>query len=178
MIIKGQQPGFVVTISPIDQENEKLAKYYFKKGEAVYIKAEVKNLTNETVYIPIGIGFSRPILYLNGQLVPYREVIKWEFSRGPGGSVTGLLSPKPNESQSEILDLTDFYAPLKPGEYQLTLDRRFFKIGGIESNAATFSVLDANSKLKIPTTPKNAKHQINRKQKTGNFNRTPPLACN
>lgn len=142
------EPNFRVAISTVSgpSDEEITAKDSFKVGEAVKIKVEVTNLSDKRMNVPRGIGFSRPTLFRNGQLVPYREEISKQFKKGEGGVVTGMLSPKPNETQSEILDLNDFYRPLEPGHYQISFDRRFFKIGGIPSNAALFEVVPCDKK--------------------------------
>jgi hypothetical protein len=145
-------PNFRVVILTVSgtSEEEMTAKDRFKIGEAVQVKVEITNLSNKRINIPKGPGFSRPTLFHDGQLVPYREEISKQFETGKGVGVSGMLFPKPNETQTDILDLSDFYEPLEPGQYQLSLERRFFKVGGIdiyiESNAVTFEVVSCVKK--------------------------------
>jgi hypothetical protein len=133
---------FRVVISTVSgsSEEEATAKNKFKVGEAVQVKVEITNLSDKVINVPKGIGFSRPTLFHNGQLIPYRKEVSDQFKKGDGGLISGILLPKPNQSQAEILDLNDFYEPLKPGQYQLSLERRFFKTSKIGSNAVTFEI--------------------------------------
>jgi hypothetical protein len=158
---QSDKPSFRVVISTVSGSGEKgtAAKDSFKVGEEVQIKVEITNLSNKVINIPKGIGFSRPTLFHNGQLVSYREEVSKQFRKGEGGSITGMLFPKPNESQSEILDLNDYYEPLEPGQYQLSLERRFFKVNDnaikIQSNAVTFEVVSCDKKWKAKSSLKN-----------------------
>lgn len=103
---QSDKPVFRVVVSTVSgtSEEEMKAKDNFKIGEEVQIKVEITNLSNKVINIPKGIGFSRPTLFHNGQLVSYREEVSKQFRKGEGGSITGMLFPKPNESQSELLD--------------------------------------------------------------------------
>lgn len=146
------QPSFKVVISTVSgsSDEEVTAKYSFKVGEAVQIKVEITNLSDKRINVPKGPGFSRPTLFRDGELVPYREEISKQFKKGEGGVVSGMLFLKPNETQTDILDLSYFYEPLKRGEYQLSLERRFFKVNDsvihIQSNTVTFEVVSCGKK--------------------------------
>lgn len=139
---QSEETNFKVVISAVNKPiaKQKAAKESFKVGKAVEIKVEITNLSNTRINVPKGVGFSRPTLFHNGQLVPYREEISKQFKKGEGGIVTGMLFPNPKKSQSEILDLSDFYEPLKAGQYQVFLERRFFKVNNVKSNTITFKV--------------------------------------
>ncbi|RMG04563.1 MAG: hypothetical protein D6735_06735 [Acidobacteria bacterium] len=146
------KPNFRVIISTVSvsSEGEVTAKDSFEVGEAVQIKVEITNLSDKRINVPKGLGFSRPRLFRDGELVPYREEIGKQFDKHEGGRISGMLFPKPNESQSEIIDLSDFYEVLKPGQYQLSLERRFFKVDdspiNIQSNAVTFKIVLCGTK--------------------------------
>jgi hypothetical protein len=68
-----------------------------------------------------------------------------------------MLIPKPDEMLTEILDLNEYYEPLSPGKYQLTLQRRFFKVDDTEvnipSNAVIFEVT-CGKKMRILREPR------------------------
>jgi hypothetical protein len=141
------KPDFRVIISTVtdSSEDETKPKDIFTIGEAIKIKVEITNLSSKRINVPKGPGFSRPILFRDGQLVPYKEETRKRFETGVGVGVSGMLSPKPNETQTDILDLNEFYEPLGPGKYQLSLERRFFKVEdtaiNIPSNAVMVEVV-------------------------------------
>jgi hypothetical protein len=142
------ESNFAVVISTVNKsgEQETTAMNKFKFGETVSVKVEITNLSDKVINVPQGIGFSRPVLFRDGRPVPYTKQVSDQFSKGDGGLISNMLFPKPNQSQTEILDLNDFYEPLKPGRYQLSLERRFFKTGKIHSNAVTFEIEEKDSK--------------------------------
>lgn len=138
---------FRVAISTVTDsgEDETKPKDSFKVGEVVKLKVEITNLTDKRINVPKGMDYSRPTLFRDGELVSYREDVNKRDKR-EYRSVTGMLLPNPNETQSEILNLNDFYEPLKPGKYQLSLERWFFKIDSIPSNAVMFEVTPCSKK--------------------------------
>jgi hypothetical protein len=141
------EPSFRVVISTVSgpSDEEITAKGSFKVGETVKVKVEITNLSNKQINIPKGIDYSRPTLFRDGQLVLYRkEIIDREKRKYR--SLTGMLYPKPNEMQPEILDLSEFYEPLKPGKYRLSLERRFFKTDNLVSNTVLFEVVSCDKK--------------------------------
>ena len=141
------KPYFRVIISTVTDlgEDETKPKDSFKIGETIKIKVEITNLSSKRINVPKGPGFSRPTLFRDGQLVLYKEETRKRFETGVGVGVSGMLSPKPNETQTDILDLNEFYEPLDPGKYQLSLERRFFKVDdtsiNIPSNAVMLEVV-------------------------------------
>jgi hypothetical protein len=145
------EPNLRVVISSTvsgSSEKEMTAKDSFKVGEAVQIEVEIANLSNEVVEVPEGIVYSRPTLFSNGQQIPYHKEASERFKKGK--YITHSRNILPNKSQSETLSLSDYYESLEPGQYQLSLERRFFKVGGtdiyIESNAVTFEVVSCGKK--------------------------------
>lgn len=149
-VISTTEPYFSVIISTVSvsDEDKTTPKGSFKVGEAVKVKVEITNLSNRQYNVPKGIDYSRPTLFRDGQLVPYRKEITDREKRNYR-SVTGMLFPKPNEMQTEILDLNEYYELLVPGKYQLSLQRIFFPVGdtaevNIPSNAIMFEVTCGN----------------------------------
>lgn len=148
---QGSEPNLRVIISTVSDSSEKEipTKNSFKVGGAMQIKAEITNLSNEVVEVPEGIVYSRPTLFHNGQLISYRKEAGERFKKGKYITLSKNLLP--GKSQSETLNLSDYYESLEPGQYQLYLKRHFFKVGNIdiyiESNAVTFEIIpcDGNS---------------------------------
>ncbi len=136
------KPDFRVVISTAINagEDETTPKDSFKVGEPVKLKVEITNLSSKRVNVPKGSDYSRPTLFRDGQLVPYRKEITDREKRNYR-SVTGMLLPKPNEMQTEILNLNEYYEPLGPGKYQLSLQRSFFKVGDTEVNVPSNGVM-------------------------------------
>lgn len=151
------EPNVRVVISTVSGSSEKemAAKDSFKVGEAVQIKVEITNVSNEDVKMPQGLVYSRPTLLNNGKLVPYHKEASERFKKGKYITPSNYISP--NQSQSEILDLSDYYESLEPGQYQLSLERRFSKVNDtgvytesdtitFESNTVTFEVVSCDKK--------------------------------
>jgi hypothetical protein len=136
------KPDFRVVISTVSVsgEDETTLKDSFKVGEAVKVKVEITNLANKRYNVPKGIDYSRPTLFRDGQLIPYRKEVT-DREKRDYRSVTGMLLPKPNEMQTEILDLNEYYELLGPGKYQLSLQRSFFEVGDTEVNVPSNVVL-------------------------------------
>jgi hypothetical protein len=125
--------------------SEIIVKDKFIVGETINLRVDMTNLGGSQVYVPKGLGFSRPILFRDGEPVPYRTEAAAQFNKGPGGVVIGLLNPKPNETQTDVIYLEDFYEPLEPGHYQIHLERRFFKTASVLSNVLLFEVLSSGT---------------------------------
>lgn len=140
------KPDFKVVISTVTDsgEDETTPKDSFKVGEAVKIKVEITNFANEVIEVPEGIVYTSPTLFNDRELVSYHEEARERFKKGQ--YITGSRNILPNQSRSEILDLSDYYAPLKPGKYQLSLERRFLKSDNIGSNTVLFEVLSCSTK--------------------------------
>lgn len=124
----------------------------FTTGDPITFDTTMTNRTNENV--PVGIlggGFVqfRTRLLKDGIPVQYREEIRKTLQGTEDkfymmGSSVGytLLPGRPLKIGS--FDLKDWYEPLEPGHYELTLKFRFDgKRRPIESNTVTFDVLPA-----------------------------------
>jgi len=117
----------------------------FKIGETIKIKVEITNLSDRIINIPKGLDYSRPILLRSGKLIPYVKEVR-ERERRNYKSLTGMLIPKPSETQFEILDLHDFYGALKAGRYQLSLERYFLNGNPMSSNKLNFKIASPPSR--------------------------------
>ena len=137
------EPNLRVIISTVNDTGERqmITKDSLEFGEAVQIKVEITNLSNKIVEVPEGMVYSRPILFNNGQLVSYNKEASNRFKKGK--YITLSRNILPNQSRSEIIDLSNYYESLEPGQYQLSLARRFFNMGSVESNAVTFKISDS-----------------------------------
>jgi hypothetical protein len=139
------QQDYLLTISVVSMpgEGEPVVRESYKAGEKVQVKITMTNTATETRNVPKGEDYSRPRLSRDGVEVAYRKEVSERIKKQEKlgyTRVTGFLFLKPNEPQSDIIDLNYWYEPLKPGHYQLSLQRTFFKQRA-ESNAVFFEVL-------------------------------------
>lgn len=118
----------------------------FETGQRMNFRLLIQNNFPEQVVIPRDDFRSeiRPALHTDGQLVPYRkeveELVK-KRDKEPSSFGSKLESLRPGRVTEERVDLADWYAPLEPGTYQLSVSRRFV-LGGrwLESPSIAFEV--------------------------------------
>ena len=133
----------ISTVS-IGEKDDAVEKAQFKVGEKVQVKVSVTNLAETKMNAPKGEDYYRPRLYRNGQLVAYRKEIAYRIEKqNNGGSfrVTGFWFLEPHKPQTDNIDLSYWYSPLKSGQYQLSLERLFFKRERATSNVVFFEVV-------------------------------------
>jgi len=142
----------ILTVLYSSQVHNQVPTDRFTTGDPITFDTTMTNRTNENV--PVGIlggGFVqfRTRLLKVGIPVQYREEIRKTLQDTEDkfymmGSSVGytLLPGRPLKIGS--FDLKDWYEPLEPGHYELTLKFRFDgKRRPIESNTVTFDVLPA-----------------------------------
>jgi hypothetical protein len=149
-IFSSAQYDYLVTISvvSVSGEGEPVARERYRSGEKVHVKITITNTSPNTLNIPKGEDYSRPRLYRDGQLITYRKDVSERIEKqetGDSSRITGFLFLKPNEPQSDIIDLNYWYEFLKPGHYKLSLQRIFFKQRAA-SNTVFFEVLPCEEK--------------------------------
>ena len=119
----------------------------FRTGDRVRIGIMITNNSQSSVRVPISNTYvqHRPQLFRNGQLMKYREDIEklLETSETEPNSLrrdSVVLSPN-DATAVGVIDLANWYKPLKLRHYQLTIKHRF-ELGGtwIESSSVTFDV--------------------------------------
>lgn len=137
----------IISAVSVSGEDETTTKNNFKLGEDVKVKVEITNLSTKSINVPKGVDYSRPTLFRDGQLVPYRKEIT-DREHLNYRSVTGVQVLKPDETLTEILNLNEYYELLIQGKYRLSLQRRFFKVSDAEpdiwSNEVIFEVTCGN----------------------------------
>lgn len=119
----------------------------FEAGGKVAFRLTVKNISPEGKSILAGeaYGHNRPELYRDGELLPYRpevdEAVRYsDLVFYPDGVRFIPLPPK--ETFTEIIDLGDWYEPLRPGRYRFVVRRRFIRGGRwLASPPLTFKVV-------------------------------------
>jgi hypothetical protein len=138
------QNNYLVTISAVSgsDKGETTERYIYKTGEKVQVQVTMTNTSAKTLNVPKGEDYYRPQLFRDGQLVAYREAVSERVGKqekGGSSRIVGFLFLKPNEPQSDIIDLDYWYEHLPSGHYQLSLQRIFFKRRA-ESNAVFFEI--------------------------------------
>jgi hypothetical protein len=123
-----------------DDEKSISGSEKFPAGQTVKIKVEITNLLPHLINIPKGIDFYRPMLVRNGRVIQYRKNIRKRFEKAKYRIVAGMLFPKPGESRIEVLGLNEYYGPLKPGHYEVTVNRDLFEYADVASNRIAFDV--------------------------------------
>lgn len=123
----------------------------FKAGEKITFRLVVKNASREGKAILVGeaYGHNRPDLYRDGELLPYRRDV--EELVGYSDLLFYLdgvrfVSLGPKETFTEIIDLGDWYEPLRPGRYRLAVRHRFIRGGRwLESPPLAFEIVPKKS---------------------------------
>lgn len=138
------QNDYLVTISAVStsSEGKLIEREQYKAGEKIQVKVTMVNTSSKTLNVPKGEDYYRPQLFRDGQLVAYRKEVFERIEKqdkGDSSRITGFLFLKPNEAQSDVINLDYWYEPLPSGHYQLSLQRIFFK-QRVESNVIFFEV--------------------------------------
>lgn len=130
----------------LNEESSTLARP-LKPTDKIYFRQLMTNTSALPIEIILTNPYSqhRPVLFRNGEEVPYRKDIVETVQRAdvqtdfPHRRMTRLEPSVATEI--ELLVLSDWYDRLQPGNYELT-DRFRFVVGGswIESNKVTFEV--------------------------------------
>ncbi|HEX8846955.1 MAG TPA: hypothetical protein VF791_20095 [Pyrinomonadaceae bacterium] len=125
---------------------EELSKPY-KVGDKIFFRLLITNTSSEDVSFSVANPsyYNRPQLLRDGEVVPYRaglvELLKWK-ERTPGNESVRGTTLRPHETDTVIIEMKDWYEPLQPGRYLLTVKRRFIWRGEwIESSSLTFEVV-------------------------------------
>lgn len=126
----------------------RLEKFY-KQGSKIIIYVAITNTLSEPFVVPRVDEFTqyRPELLKDGKLVSYRERIARLVKEKQEGELLSIVSMthgrlQPNKTRViQTIDLSDWYEPLAPGNYQLTMQYRPEWIGEwITSPPVTFEV--------------------------------------
>ncbi len=134
-------PQAKVEISILNDGKEPVKTECFKVGETVKVVITVTNLSDKKLSMPVGLDYSRPTLFRNGEAVAYRKEIDNHWKYDSYSSLRTLFTlEKLNQSREETIELEDAYEPLKIGEYQLSLEKRFWNKQNIWSNTVLFKV--------------------------------------
>lgn len=142
---RAQNFGVSISTASSEEQSEQVEKDKFELSEKIPIKISVKNMGDTKANVPKGEDWYRPRLYRNGRLLPYRQEVSERIEKGERGEgsfrVTGFLFLEPNQLRVDMIDLSYWYPPLEAGQYQLSLERLFFKRERIESNVVFFEVV-------------------------------------
>ena len=121
-------------------------KFSFKDGEIVNFRLLITNTSQGPVSIPVGGRYdhNRPQLLRDGAPVPYSKEAERLVERvdgGPGYRSVRYERIESDQTVTDVIHLSDWYEPLHPGVYSLTVRHRFI-LGGdwLDSPAISFEV--------------------------------------
>ncbi|HWN11640.1 MAG TPA: hypothetical protein VNO50_20605 [Pyrinomonadaceae bacterium] len=139
--------NLVGTSSGNGEKNTKSIIEHFNSGNGISFLLVITNASEEDVF-----GWSvfnshilnRPQLYRDGALVSYRDnimdLLETIDRRFPNGRSSSYLL-ETRKSRTETIGLDDWYEPLQPGRYELSVWHRFLWGGEwLESPSVTFEV--------------------------------------
>ena len=128
-------------------QNPERLKEPFKEGDHICFRLLITNISTEKVTFAHIDCYqeNRPLLFRDGAEVPYLIKISKllvQKDLNISGRSSDSTTLQPGETTEEHVNLSDWYAPLQPGQYQIK-DRRRFTWGGdwIESPTVTFGVV-------------------------------------
>ena len=103
-------------------------KTLFAVGSDVYVLVVITNGSSEELGMISGHPWRQFRLKLikDGEVVPVKKSVKEFLTPSPEKPFGGSLSAftiKPNASTNELVHLNEWYEPLPPGHYQLTVGR-------------------------------------------------------
>lgn len=119
----------------------------FKAGGAINFRLLVTNNSRERVYLPAAGTYkhNRPQLSQGGEAVPYRREVERLVEREdtwPEYRSIRYEQVESGRTLTEVINLNDWYAPLRPGAYKLTVRHRFIWGGEwLESPPINFEVV-------------------------------------
>jgi len=98
----------------------------------------------------------RPELYKDGDILPYSKEAQERVDRADRATPSGSGRPSRldpgREYESATVNLEDWYEPLGPGHYQLTVRKRFVWDGDwVQSSSVTFDVQARKPAMQIPS---------------------------
>jgi hypothetical protein len=124
-VLAEPQSGVKVAVTPVAwsrKENVYVTSDRFKVGGPIRFKVSVILPEAREVFLTSPVRQNRPLLMKDGNVVPYKK----GFYLNPECilvRVAELTVPANRPVVIDLFDSADFYEPLKPGEYQLTLSR-------------------------------------------------------
>ena len=112
-------------------ENPEVLMEPYKVGSKIYFQIQATNTSSEPVAVAIMNPYfqNRPKLLRDGQVAPYREGLDKLLEakdKDPFKGSIQVIKLEPNEQKLiGFIYLNDWYEPLQPGHYQLSLEHRF-----------------------------------------------------
>lgn len=128
-------------------ENPSVFARPYKQGARLRFRLQMTNISIMPVEVPVDDVYAqnRPILYKDGDILPYRQQISDLLEareKQPLERPGWRAKLEPNESKVlDRIDLYDWYEDLGPGHYQLSVKHRF-QLGQswYESSSITFEI--------------------------------------
>jgi hypothetical protein len=138
-----------VTIRPVGGDLATLKQTFSASKDKARVAVFITNTIHETIRIIIADPYIhyRPRLLMDGRPLPYKEQVakvarqKEKFGPGSGRVLGGEVKPE-ETVMIDYIDLADWFGPLEPGQYELTIKYRFRHRGKpVETNTVTFEVI-------------------------------------
>ena len=133
--------NFIVNITAVNKDG--VEQDQFKEGEAIHAKVFVTYIGGKSLTIPKGNDWNKPQLIMDQKIIQYREDIMRAIKEKEKSNIfiaSGLTVLEPNKLDEDIIEITNWYEPLKVGQYQLSLQRIFFGVR-VESNTVSFEIV-------------------------------------
>lgn len=144
-LVPASQAAIKLTVEPVESNIEKRRTRVFKQRTQMRFKLVATNNSPETIRIILTDPYdqTRPILRRSGRPIEYLEettklLEKRKSFTGYASVATRRLHPD-EPVQIETIDLSDWYAPLDPGTYELSIKHRF-RDEWVESSLLEFEV--------------------------------------
>ena len=141
-----EHPGIELMITPVDwsrQANRYVRKAKFRVGERMLIQVSVTTTEPREASLTSTFKQHRPRLMKDGHLVPHRPGSPtWDQVDCILTRVIFVGIPANQPTPLGSFNVADWYEPLEPGEYQLTLWIRLLTCSGplYKSHSLTFEV--------------------------------------
>jgi hypothetical protein len=124
----GRAPSLKVTAATVADKFIRTPKTLFEVGADICVEVAVINTSDEDEYIGWGSPWREYRLELlkSGEVVPFKKSVQEFLTPSPDRPFSGsfaVFTLKPGDSFPAIINLTEWYEPLAPGHYQLTVGR-------------------------------------------------------
>ncbi|HEX8707261.1 MAG TPA: hypothetical protein VF723_03280 [Pyrinomonadaceae bacterium] len=123
-----RNPLLTVTAATVTSMCDRTPKALFEAGADIYVEVVQTNTSSEAQHLISG-GPWRELrikLVKDGEVIPFKKSMQEFLTPSPDKPFSASLfafTLKPGESSPAVIDLSQWYEPLRPGHYRLTVGR-------------------------------------------------------